>query len=112
MKLLLRIYYFLSFVIFYILKLVQSNIIIAWEILTPKMDIKPGFITAPLKISTDFELLLLSNLVSMTPGSLSIHISEDKKQILIHVLYKNNEDNLLKEIDEFQKKIGRILNIE
>lgn len=109
MKVVLRIYYFLTFLLFYFVKLVQANFYIAYDILTPKMNTNPGFITVPLVLKSDLELLLFSNLVSMTPGTLSINVSEDKQSMLVHILYKNNEEQILKEIQGVQKRIRKII---
>ena len=44
----------------------------------------------------------------MTPGTISIDITDDKKFIWVHVLYKKSEDEMLAEIQEIQGKISRI----
>lgn len=109
-KILYKIFYLIEFVFFYLLKLIQSNFYIAHDILTPGMRSKPDFIHLPLRIKSDFGLLLFSNLVSMTPGSLSIDISDDKKIIDIHVLYSHDKKKVISEIEEIQSKIKRIIN--
>jgi len=108
MKLILRIYYFLGFILFYLYKLVESNLIIAYDILTPKMRANPVFLRIPLFLQSDFGLLLYSNLISMTPGTLSIDIIENKKILLVHVLYDKGEENLQLEFKNLQEKIKRI----
>lgn len=108
MKLILRIYYFLGFILFYLYKLVESNLIIAYDILTPKMRANPVFLRIPLFLQSDFGLLLYSNVVAMTPGTLSIDIIENKKILLVHVLYDKGEENLQLEFRNLQEKIKRI----
>jgi multisubunit Na+/H+ antiporter MnhE subunit len=89
---------------------VQSNIIIALDILTPKNRINPDFLQIPLFLQSNFGLLLFSNLVSMTPGTLSVDIIDNKKILLVHVLYNNNNQQVLDELEKLQKKIKRIVN--
>jgi multicomponent Na+:H+ antiporter subunit E len=103
----LKIYYILGFIVFYLLKLIQSNIVIAYDILTPKMSIKPGLIEVPLTLKSDFGLLLFSNLLSMTPGTLVMDIDENREIALVHVLYLTSSAEILNEINEIQDKIGR-----
>lgn len=105
MKILKRIYYLLDFIIFYFWKLVKANLFIAYDIITPRMHTRPGFIEIPLGLTTDLGLLLFSNLLSMTPGSLSIDVQPDRKNLLIHVLYKDNEAAIIAEIMKVQEKI-------
>jgi multisubunit Na+/H+ antiporter MnhE subunit len=108
MKLFLKPYYIVTFILFYLYKLVEANLYIAYDILTPRLRIKPGFIKVPLTLKSNFGLLLFSNLLSMTPGSLSIDITDDKKTILVHVLYETTQDDMLKEFNIIQNKIKRI----
>lgn len=108
MKLILKPYYIVTFILFYLSKLVEANLYIAYDILTPRLRIKPGFIKVPLTLKSNFGLLLFSNLLSMTPGSLSIDITDDKKTILVHVLYETTQDDMLKEFNVIQNKIKRI----
>ena len=108
MKQILKPYYIVSFILFYLYKLGEANLYIAHDILTPKLRIKPGFIKVQLTLKSNFGLLLFSNLLSMTPGSLSIDITDDKKTMLVHVLYKTTEEDMLKEFKDIQDKIKRI----
>lgn len=105
-----KIYYIIEFALFYFVQLVQSNLYIAYDILTPKMRSKPDFIIVPITIKSDFGLLLFSNLVSMTPGSLTIDIDKEKSFIEIHILYYQNKEKVLKEIKLIQDKINYLLN--
>jgi multisubunit Na+/H+ antiporter MnhE subunit len=105
---LLKIIYSVDFIFFYLRKLVKANLYIAFDILTPRMRTKPGFIEIDVKIQSNPGLLLFSNLLSMIPGTLVIDISRDKKTLMVHVLYKNNETEILKDIHKIQEKILRI----
>ncbi len=108
MKLLKKIYFSLEFVGFYMTKLIEANLYIAWDILTPKMHAKPAFMEVPVTLKSDLGLLLFSNLLSMTPGTLSIDIGKDKKTVLVHVLYYSTSDLMLKSFNTIQNKIKRI----
>lgn len=101
---------FLSFIVFYLQQLVKANLFIAWDILTPRMRINPAFVEVEVFLASDFGILLFSNLVTMTPGSLVVDISENKKSILVHVLYNNNLTETIKEINAIQYRVQRIVN--
>lgn len=108
MKILQKIYYSIEFIGYYLIKLIQANLFIAYDILTPKMHTKPAFMEVPVKLITDSGLLLFSNLLSMTPGTLSIDVSKDKKILYVHVLYYSTEELMQKDFDGMQQKIKRI----
>lgn len=103
-----KIYYTIEFAGYYLLKLVQANFFIAWDILTPKMHMHPATMEVPVNLKTDAGLLLFSNLLSMTPGTLSIDVSNDKKILYVHVLYYSTEEIMQKDFDGMQQKIKRI----
>jgi multisubunit Na+/H+ antiporter MnhE subunit len=108
MKIIRKTYYIFAFLLFYLQKLVRANLLIAWDILTPGDKTRPGFLQVPLEIQSDLGLLLFSNLLSMTPGTLCIDISSDRKYLLVHVLIQKQEEELMDEIMEIQARIKRI----
>jgi multisubunit Na+/H+ antiporter MnhE subunit len=99
-----RIYYFILFPGFYLVKLISANLFIAYDILTPRMRTNPGIIEVELNLSTNFGILLFSNLVSMTPGTLSMDLDEKKKTLLVHLLYMDRREAT-------EKELGRIMNM-
>ena len=108
MKIFRKIYYSLVFVVIYLTKLVQANLYIAYDILTPNLKVNPSFIKVPLVLKSEFGMLLFSNLLSMTPGSLSIDITQDRQYMWVHVLYRTTDEEMLLEFQDIQDKINRI----
>jgi multicomponent Na+:H+ antiporter subunit E len=106
MKVFRKAYYIIYLAGYYLVKLVAANLYIAWDILTPRMRINPGMIEVETGTKKDLGLLLLSHLVSMTPGTLSLDIDPSKERLLIHVLYMDKKEETLKEI----KKIRELTN--
>lgn len=100
----------ISFLGFYLYNLVKSNLIIAADILSPRLNNDPVLVEAPIIIQSQFGLLLFSNLLSMTPGTLSYDISPDRKRLTVHFLYRKSEEKMLAEIEEIQQRIKKIIN--
>jgi len=108
MKLVIKIYLIISFLFYYLYKVVQANMYIAYDIITPKSFANPEFIWIPIRVQSDIEVLLLSNLITMTPGTLTIEVTDDKKKILIHSLYNDAEGKVVDEINEMQNRIMKL----
>ena len=72
---------------YFIKELVLASLKVAYDIVTPDFSLKPGMVAIPLSAKTDLEITLLANMVSLTPGTLSMAISEDRKTMYIHSLY-------------------------
>lgn len=100
-----RIFYALLFLVFYLYQLLRSNIYLALLTLSPQLNFNYGFIKVPLTLKSDFGILLFSNLVSMTPGSLVTDINKAKTMLTVHVIYPSNEDEIVNEVQSMQNKI-------
>lgn len=77
----------IGFFFYFIKELIVANLKVAYDIVTPKDYMKPGIVAVPLDAKTDIEITLLANLISLTPGTLSLDVSDDKKILYIHALY-------------------------
>ena len=110
MKRLYKIYHFILFLGFYLRKLVVANLVIAYDILTPKMGFNPGMIEVDLKPSSRFGMLMLSNLVSMTPGTLSTELDLEGRKLHVHVLYLDRRESVVKEIQQIMERVQRFTN--
>jgi len=77
----------LRFLIFFSWEVVQSNLRVLYEVLTPGHNMNPGIIAIPLDAKTDLEITALANLITLTPGTLSIDISTDRSTLYIHAMY-------------------------
>lgn len=94
------------FVIFYVKELLLSNIRVAWDVLTPKDLSKPAIIGIPIALKSDFQVALLMNLITFTPGSLSVDLSEDKKMLYVHGMFVHDREQFITEIKNgFERRI-------
>jgi multicomponent Na+:H+ antiporter subunit E len=67
-------------------ELALSAIKVAIMVLRPNMRLRPGIFAFPLTLTRDFEITLLANLITLTPGTLSVDVSEDRKVLYVHAL--------------------------
>ena len=96
----------ISFFFFYVGEIILANIRVAHDILTPKHRMKPAILAVPMDVESDIQLLALNNVITMTPGTLSLDISPDRKTIYVHAMYVDDIDQVKKEIKEgFEKRI-------
>ncbi|MCV6597823.1 MAG: Na+/H+ antiporter subunit E [Mangrovicoccus sp.] len=80
---------------FFLYDLVISSIDVVWDVITPWDLSKPSIVKMPLDAKTDAEILLVTNLISLTPGTLSIDVTEDRKYLLVHAMFAEDEDALI-----------------
>lgn len=100
----------IGFIFFFIYEMIAANVQVAYDVITPKYFFKPGIIRYPLEATTDIEINLLSTMISMTPGTLILDISEDKKSLFIHVMYLKNREHFIEQIKRgYEHKLLEIL---
>jgi len=78
--------------IFFLKELLMANLKIAFDIVTPRYYMKPTVIALPLQVRTDLEITLLACIISLTPGTLSIDVSRDRRILYVHALYVKHND--------------------
>ncbi|EJT06957.1 Na+/H+ antiporter subunit E [Rhizobium sp. CCGE 510] len=82
----------------------------AWRvtltILSPDMKLKPGIFAFPLTVTSDFEITLLANLITLTPGTLSVDVSSDRRTLYVHALDCSDPETTKRDIaNGFERKI-------
>ncbi len=77
----------LRFIIFFAWELLLSSLRIAYDVLTPRLRAHPRIIALPLDAKTDTEITLLGNFITLTPGTLSLDVSADRRVLYVHAMY-------------------------
>lgn len=98
------------FVIYFLYELLRANLRVAYDIITPKHLMSPGIVAIPLDAKTELEITLLANLITLTPGTLSLDVSEDKKVLFIHTMYMSDKESVISEIKNgLEKKLLEVM---
>ncbi|MBB4121565.1 Na+/H+ antiporter subunit E [Martelella radicis] len=86
--------------------LMKSAWSVAKLVCSPRMDLKPGILRFELSLERDFEIVLLANMITLTPGTLTVDVSDDKKYLFIHAIDCSDPDGIRRDIaNGFEKKI-------
>lgn len=96
----------LSLLLLFLKELFLSAWKVAVLVLSPRMDLKPGIFAYPLKIDRDMEITLLANLITLTPGTLSVDVSDDRRTLYVHAIDASDPDQARLDIaNGFERKI-------
>jgi len=66
--------------------IVVANLHVAKLVLGPKSRLRPAFIEIPMALENEFLLTVLTSIVSLTPGTVSASLSQDRRTLLVHAL--------------------------
>ena len=106
---LIKVWYVLRLFLIFIRELVVANIQVLILVLDPKMNINPGIIYLSTDLKTPMEVVLLANMITLTPGTLTMEIDPDNKGLYIHALKIDDEEAIKESIRKnFENNIKEI----
>ena len=97
----------LYFGAYVLVKLVQANLVLAWEIVTPWRDrIHTGIVAVPLRTSSDLAMTVVANVITLTPGTVTINVWPNR--VVVHALTAEAAEELATgEMDRRCKAVAR-----
>jgi multicomponent Na+:H+ antiporter subunit E len=106
----LRMWRITMLLLIFLKELLIASVTVAIIVLTPGRSYRPGFLAFPLRVDRDVEITLLASMLTLTPGTLSVDVSEDKKTLYIHALDVGDPDALRRSIaNGFETRIMEAL---
>lgn len=100
----------LSFMMYFLAELIKANIQVAIDVVTPPFYMTPGIVAVPLAAKTDAEISLLANLITLTPGTLSLDVSDDRSVLYVHVMYLKDAETFVEEIKNgFEMRLLKLM---
>ncbi len=89
----------------FIVDLTMANLVIAWEVWTPRDRYRPRLVEVKVDDLSDFETAMLASRITLTPGTLSIDVTEDRQTLIVHAMYpgEDTEASLRRPIDLLRK---------
>lgn len=95
---------------FFLWELFMANVAVAQEVVRPRLRIRPGVVAVPLTVTTDLEITLLSCLITLTPGTLALDVSDDRSTLFVHALDIADADAFRRTIiDGFERRVLELL---
>jgi multicomponent Na+:H+ antiporter subunit E len=80
---------------------------VARDIIKPSIALKPGVVIVPLHLTTPAQLAVWTSLINLTPGTLTIEISDDLSEAWVHSLYAGDPAELKNELNALQDRVCR-----
>lgn len=89
---------------------IVANIKMAVDVLRPSRTLNPGIVRVPLDARGDYEILMLSTLINLTPGTIALDVSNDRKSLYVHVMHVPDADAVRAGIkNSFERRVLEIL---
>jgi multicomponent Na+:H+ antiporter subunit E len=102
-----RAFRILKLFLVFLRELALSVLRVSKLVLSPRMTFSPGIFVFPLTLERDFEITLLANLITLTPGTLTVDVSDDRKSLLVHAIDSPDPDLARRDIAEGFERLIR-----
>ena len=104
-----RLFLSLNLALTFLVELVKSSVNVAVIVLSPHRKLRPAIIAYPLTVESDAEITLLANLITLTPGTLSMDVSDDRQTLYVHAIDAPDPDAVIADIRSgFEERIMRV----
>ncbi len=101
-----------SFILYFLRELVVATFRVARVVISPELNVRPVIIAVPLDVKTDIQIALLANLVTLTPGSMTLDVSDDRRVMYVHVMHAEDVEQARQEIKQgFERRIGELFGV-
>ncbi|WOV86413.1 Na+/H+ antiporter subunit E [Sporosarcina oncorhynchi] len=101
-----RLWAMIKLILLFAKELTMSNISVLLLVIKPKLNIQPSIFALPTDLKEDWEITLLSSLITLTPGTIVLHVSSDQRTLYIHAIDVDDVDEAIDSIkNSFEKAI-------
>jgi len=99
----------LGLLLYFLKELLLANAAVAKSVLSPAASLSPGIVAVPLDLTSDAGITTLANLITLTPGTLSIDVSEDRRTLWVHALQVGDPEAFRREVKEgFERRVKEV----
>ena len=99
----------LGLLLYFLKEILLSNAAVARSLLSPVSSLTPGIVAVPLDLKSDAGITVLANLITLTPGTLSLDVSPDRKTLFVHALHVEDPDAFRREVKEgFERRVKEV----
>ncbi len=85
----------------------SASLQVARDIVWPSAALKPGIVIVPVYLRTATQVAVWVSLINLTPGTLTVEISDDLDEAWVHSLYAGDPEALKQELHDLQHRVSR-----
>ena len=100
----------LKFALFFLKEMMLCNLRVAYDVITPQDHMRPAIVAVPLDLESDAGITLLANMITLTPGTCSLDVSDGRKTLYVHAMYVDDPDELRRSIKQnYEARVKELL---
>lgn len=100
----------IQLILIFVYDIILANIRVLRAVLSKEMNLRPAVVAIPLRLQQDHAITLFSNIIALTPGTLSLDVSSDRKIIFVHVMIMDDEKKFRMDMQNgYERRIKELL---
>jgi multicomponent Na+:H+ antiporter subunit E len=105
-----KLFLWVAYLLYFFKELVKSNLRVASDVLRIRPRIRPGLVKVPMNLPSDWAIVVYANSITLTPGTVSVEVSDDRKFIYVHSMYiDGTKEDFIKACREgFEVRVRRL----
>ena len=107
-----RLWHIVWFHVYLLWQIVRSSMVVGADILTPGSRMSAGFIEVPLRCRSRFEIMMMANMITLTPGTVTVGVHEASSTLWVHALYVSSPDELRAGIRAMEDRLLRATRLD
>jgi multicomponent Na+:H+ antiporter subunit E len=97
---------FIGLAMVFLVELYKANLSVLKVVLSGNTRPPSGIVAYPLEVKSDWGITVLANLITLTPGTISMEVAPDRKTLYIHALEVDDPQDVVAGIKEsFEKRV-------
>lgn len=93
----------------YLFDILRSNLRVAIDVVTPRHLMQPAFVWYPLERElTQWQILIVANLITMTPGTVALEYDPNRRAFLVHLMYRDEIEQIREEVARISSVVGGV----
>jgi multicomponent Na+:H+ antiporter subunit E len=92
----------IRFILYFLWKLLEANLVLAWEVITPRNKIKEGIVEVPIQGCSDGLITLVANAITLTPGTVTLEVATNPARLYVHVLHLRDIEDVRREVQHLE----------
>lgn len=96
----------LGFLVFFAKEVLMSALRVSRDVFLPRRRMRPAIVEVPLDVRGDGAITLLAIVITLTPGTLALDVSPDRRRMLVHAMFGADAERVRREIKVgFERRI-------
>ncbi|MDF2838063.1 MAG: monovalent cation/H+ antiporter subunit [Paenibacillus sp.] len=105
-----KIWFVLKLAWLFVIDLLVSSVVAIGQIIRPRLNIQPGIFRMETRMKTEWEISLLANLMTLTPGSVILEISSNDGLMYVHAMdVPRMKEGIIRTKDKFEDVIIEVM---